>query len=248
MPLFREHGEEPHPEELDDRSGRVRRELVVSLGRIDLPGELVVPEHAGAIVVFAHGTGSSRHSPRNLAVAERLNDAGLGTLLFDLLSVHEAEDRDKVFDIPLLARRLEAAAESLWRWPGLGDRPVAFFGASTGAAAALVAAANLGIRVTSVVSRGGRPDLAGDALERVTAPTMLIVGGDDHDVLALNRDAETRLRCEHRLEIVPDAGHLFEEEGALERVAELAAGWFVEHVGDAGGQPPGSSPPLRERR
>ena len=235
MPLFRKEVEEPPPEDPRDPPGWIRREIAINVDPVNLPGDLVVPDHASALVVFAHGSGSSRRSPRNLAVAEVLHAAGLGTMLFDLLTPSESDDREKVFDIALLANRLEAAARWVWRWPALGDTPVAFFGASTGAAAALVAAADLGIRVASVVSRGGRPDLAGDALERVTAPTLLIVGSQDHDVLALNRGAEARLRCERRFEVVPGAGHLFEEPGALERVAELAAEWFAGHVEGARG-------------
>jgi putative phosphoribosyl transferase len=235
MPLFRKDVEEPPPEDPRDPPGWIRREIAINVDPVNLPGDLVVPERASALVVFAHGSGSSRRSPRNVVVAEALHAAGLGTMLFDLLTPSEAEDREKVFDIALLASRLEAAAKWVWRWPALGDTPVAFFGASTGAAAALVAAADLGIRVGSVVSRGGRPDLAGDALERVTTPTLLIVGGEDRDVLALNREADERLRCEHHLEIVPGAGHLFEEPGALERVAELAAEWFSGHVEGARG-------------
>jgi putative phosphoribosyl transferase len=151
--------------------------------------------------------------------------------LFDLLTDNEAGDRGKVFDIGLLARRLEEAVGWLQGERAARQMPIAFFGASTGAAAALVAAAHLGADVAAVVSRGGRPDLAGDALEAVTAPTLLIVGGADFQVLKLNRQAQARMRCETRLEIVPEATHLFEEAGALERVAELAAAWLADHVG-----------------
>jgi putative phosphoribosyl transferase len=164
-------------------------------------------------------------------VAERLRVAGLATLLFDLLTDVEAHDRGKVFDIALLARRLEGAAGWLRADPDVRELPIAFFGASTGAAAALVAAAHLAGDVAAVVSRGGRPDLAGEALAAVTAPTLLIVGGADRQVLELNRQAQARMRCETRLEIVPGATHLFEEPGALERVAELAAAWFADHAG-----------------
>jgi putative phosphoribosyl transferase len=196
-----------------------------------LPGDLAIPEPAIGLVVFAHGSGSSRRSPRNVRVAERLQAEGLGTLLFDLLTDDEARDRDKVFDIALLARRLMGAVGWLRREPDAGQLPLAFFGASTGAAAALVAAAHLGPDAATVVSRGGRPDLAGDALEAVTAPTLLIVGGADLQVLELNRQAQGHLRCQNRLEIVPGATHLFEEPGALERVAELAAAWLTDHIG-----------------
>jgi putative phosphoribosyl transferase len=196
----------------------------------------VVPERAGAIVVFAHGSGSGRRSPRNVAVADRLNRARLATLLFDLLTPEEAEDRERVFDVVLLASRLEAAERWVRRWPAVGRLPVAFFGASTGAAAALVAAAALGARVAAIVSRGGRPDLAAGVLERVTAPTLLIVGGEDRAVLELNRAARRRLAAESRLEEVPGAGHLFEEPGALERVADLAAAWIADHVSARSGR------------
>jgi putative phosphoribosyl transferase len=182
-------------------------------------------------VVFAHGSGSSRRSPRNVQVAERLQVDGFGTLAFDLLTEVEARDRGKVFDIALLAARLEGTVGWLRGEQEAGDLAIAFFGASTGAAAALVAAGHLAGDVAAVVSRGGRPDLAGEALAAVTAPTLLIVGGADREVLELNRQAQARMRCETRLEIVPGATHLFEEPGALERVAELAAAWFSDHAG-----------------
>jgi putative phosphoribosyl transferase len=194
-----------------------------------LPGDLTIPEGARGIVAFAHGSGSSRRSPRNLVVARVLNERAMGTLLFDLLTPAEAQDRANVFDIPLLAGRLEAATRWVAARPDTDGLPVGMFGASTGAAAALVAAARLGETVSAIVSRGGRPDLAGAALERVSAPTLLIVGGDDPVVLELNRDAERLLRCERQLDIVPGAGHLFEEPGAMERVTELAADWFQRH-------------------
>jgi putative phosphoribosyl transferase len=167
-------------------------------------------------------------------VARRLNGAGVGTLLFDLLTAAEGEDRANVFDVGLLAGRLRGAVRWLHRWPEAQAVPVAFFGASTGAAGALLAAAELGVEVAGVVSRGGRPDLAGDALPRVTAPTLLIVGGDDVEVLALNREAEGRMRCERRLEVIRGATHLFEEPGALERVADLAADWLTPRLREAG--------------
>jgi putative phosphoribosyl transferase len=205
-----------------------RREVELDAAGTRLPGDLFVPADASAIVVFAHGSGSSRRSPRNVWVAERLHEERLGTLLFDLLTEAESADRANVFDIALLAERLREAV----RWVGSEVRglPPGLFGASTGAAAALVASTTLP-NVSAIVSRGGRPDLAGDALERVTAPTLLIVGERDEHVLELNREAQARMRCETRLEIVPGATHLFEEPGALERVAELAAGWFGEHLG-----------------
>ncbi|MFF4098214.1 phosphoribosyltransferase family protein [Streptomyces sp. NPDC001903] len=191
-----------------------------------LPGDLTLPPGAGAVVVFAHGSGSSRSSPRNRAVAAALNRAGLGTLLFDLLTPAEEADRSNVFDIETLAARLAAATASLRTWT---QAPPAYFGASTGAAAALAAAASPDSPVYAVVSRGGRPDLAGARLAGVRAPTLLIVGSEDHQVLALNREAQTHLRCENRLEIVPGATHLFEEPGALHEVSALAEDWFAAH-------------------
>jgi putative phosphoribosyl transferase len=208
----------------------LRRTVSIESGSVVLPGDLSVPDDARAIAVFAHGSGSSRRSPRNVAVADRLNRAGHATLLLDLLTPHEAADRARVFDIELLASRLVAAAKWVKSRPELAELPLAFFGASTGAAAALVAAAALGDDVAAVVSRGGRPDLAGDALEHVTAPTLLIVGGEDLQVLELNRAAAARMRAERRIVVIPGAGHLFEEEGALERAAELAADWIAQHL------------------
>ena len=181
------------------------------------------------IVLFAHGSGSSRLSPRNTFVAQALQHAGLATLLFDLLTEQEAANRSNVFDIPLLAGRLSQATTWLGTVAAGRDLPVGFFGASTGAAAALVAAAGRN-DVQAIVSRGGRPDLAGDALERVTAPTLLIVGGLDAEVLALNRSACRRLGGESRLEVVPGATHLFEEPGTLESVVALARAWFLTHL------------------
>jgi dienelactone hydrolase len=203
----------------------------VAIGSHALPGELVVPADAAGLVVFAHGSGSSRLSPRNIYVASVLHEQGLGTLLFDLLTEREAAQRTNVFDIPLLSARIGEALDWIDAQGGLATMPVGLFGASTGAAAALVAAAVRPQRVAAVVSRGGRPDLAGDHLPRVAAPTLLIVGGDDHTVLQLNRAALAELRCEKRLEIVPGATHLFEEPGTLESVAALAAGWLARHLG-----------------
>ncbi|MEU3688590.1 phosphoribosyltransferase family protein [Streptomyces narbonensis] len=193
-----------------------------------LSGRLAVPDGATGIVLFAHGSGSSRHSPRNRAVAEVLNGAGLGTLLFDLLTEAEATDRARVFDTPLLAGRLASATDWLAGRPERGELPLGYFGASTGAAAALWAAADPASGVAAVVSRGGRPDLAGERLARVRAPTLLLVGGRDALVLDLNRRAQAMLRCENRLTVVTGATHLFEEPGALEEVAELATEWFGE--------------------
>lgn len=194
-----------------------------------LAGTLRVPPAARGLIAFAHGSGSSHLSPRNMAVAEGLNGYGFATLLFDLLTVEEEADRANVFDIPLLANRLVDAVGWLEKQPVAG-LPLGLFGASTGAAAALVAAAILGERVGAVVSRGGRPDLAKEALDRVTAPTLLIVGGADHGVIALNRQALARLAGPKALEIVPGATHLFPEPGALEAVIELAAQWFERHL------------------
>jgi len=196
-----------------------------------LPGLLTVPEGAKGIVVFAHGSGSSRLSPRNTRVARALNKAQLATLLFDLLLPYEAEDRRNVFDIPLLATRLEEALVWLKGEKVLALLSVGLFGASTGAAAALVAASRQPDQVSAVVSRGGRPDLAAGALPRVKAPTLLIVGGRDDLVIDLNERALDELKCEKRLEIVPGATHLFEEPGTLDAVISLAAAWFVRFLG-----------------
>jgi len=199
-------------------------------GRL-LPGMLAVPSAALGVIAFAHGSGSSRSSPRNQEVAAALNECRLATLLFDLLSEDEAADRSKVFDIPLLADRLEAATAWLATTPATSRLPVGLFGASTGAAAALELAASFGPRIAAVVSRGGRPDLATRAaLASVTAPTLLIVGGRDTEVIALNKVAWNALRCEKDLQIVPGATHLFEEPDALEAVAALACQWFASHL------------------
>jgi putative phosphoribosyl transferase len=210
---------------------RLRREAVeIPAGAARLQGDVRLPPGAGGLVIFAHGSGSSRLSPRNVQVASALNGRGLGTLLFDLLTEAEAADRENVFDVPLLAERLVAAT----RWanvdPGLGGLPIGYFGASTGAAAALCAAADLGDGIRAVVSRGGRPDLAAPRLGEVSAPTLLIVGGDDLAVLGLNEEAAEDLRCPHELAVVPGATHLFEEPGALEEVARLAGAWFAAHL------------------
>jgi predicted alpha/beta-hydrolase family hydrolase len=199
-----------------------------------MQGDLAVPDEAQALVVFAHGSGSSRKSPRNQQVASFLHRAGLGTLLFDLLTAQEELEEQATrhlrFDIGLLASRLISATEWLESHTTIARRPLGLFGASTGAAAALVAAAHFGERVGAVVSRGGRPDLAGDALADVIAPTLLIVGARDEAVLRLNRQAAAVLRCPHRIEMVAGATHLFEEPGALERVAALAVDWFRQHL------------------
>jgi putative phosphoribosyl transferase len=196
-----------------------------------LAGELSVPPRPAGVVVFAHGSGSGRGSPRNRSVAGSLYAAGFGTLLVDLLDATEASDRAKVFDIDLLASRLRAAVGLVRDDPRLAGLPIGLFGASTGAAAALRAAAAPEVKVSAVVSRGGRPDLAGDGLGAVEAPTLLIVGGRDEQVLELNTQARSRMRCRTSLSVVPGASHLFEEPGALEKVAQLAVDWFEENMG-----------------
>ncbi|MEO8122611.1 MAG: alpha/beta family hydrolase [Burkholderiales bacterium] len=208
----------------------IQREQV-RIGAIGAPGEFTLPPGASGLAVFAHGSGSSRLSPRNAFVAEALRGHGVGTLLFDLLSAAEAADRRKVFDIELLAQRVADALDWAAQHDAAARLPLGLFGASTGAAAALRAAAEHSGRVGAVVSRGGRPDLAGAAaLARVDAPTLLIVGGDDTDVLALNREAMRQLRCPKRLEIVPGATHLFTEPGTLDAAAHLAGAWFANHL------------------
>jgi fermentation-respiration switch protein FrsA (DUF1100 family) len=202
----------------------------ITVPPIELPGRLHFPKGAYALVVFAHGSGSSRLSPRNMAVANALNDHGIATLLFDLLTSAEERDRANVFNIPLLANRLIDAVHWVDGQSSLAELPLGLFGASTGAAAALVAAAKLPDRIGAVVSRGGRPDLAGQALDKVRAPTLLIVGGDDSGVIELNEEALARLRSAKALEIVPAASHLFPEPGALEAVIEHAARWFERHL------------------
>lgn len=204
-------------------------EVIIRAGGVALPGVLHLPPGAIGVVAFAHGSGSSRHSPRNRRVAACLHEAGFGTLLFDLLTEDEESDRRNVFDVDLLASRLEEARLMLAEDGRARGLPVGYFGASTGAAAAIVAAAGRpGVR--AVVSRGGRPDLAGTALEGDLPPTLLIVGEQDEEVLRLNRHASLRMRGTVRLEVVAGATHLFEEPGTLERAAELAAAWFREHV------------------
>jgi dienelactone hydrolase len=201
---------------------------------VRLTGDLAVPEGAVAVVAFAHGTGSGRHSPRNRLVAERLNQVRLATLLLDLLTEEEEATDVRTlelrFDVALLADRFTAAVDWLGQEESTRLLPIGCFGASTGAAAALIAAARRPDVVRAVVARGGRPDLAGQALPSVTAPTLLIVGADDSVVLDLNRQAQAELRCESALEIVPGASHLFEEPGALEAVADLACAWFIEQL------------------
>ncbi|HET7094182.1 MAG TPA: dienelactone hydrolase family protein [Thermomicrobiales bacterium] len=214
-----------------------QREIEIPFEGVRLGGTLTRPERPGGVILFAHGSGSSRFSPRNRAVAAELQRAGFATLLMDLLSAEE-EAVDRVtahlrFDIGLLATRLVAAIDWLATDPDTANLPLGLFGASTGAAAALVAAAARPARVGAVVSRGGRPDLAGDALPRVEAPTLLIVGGRDEQVIALNESALAALKCAKQLAIVPGATHLFEEPGALERVAALAVDWFQQELAPA---------------
>jgi len=203
---------------------------------LGLKGLLSVPNGASGIVLFAHGSGSSRLSPRNAQVARAFNEAGLATLLFDLLLPSEAIDRHKVFDIPLLAGRLEEALDWIEEEDGTTDFRVGLFGASTGAAAALTAAARRPELVSAVVSRGGRPDLAADALATVLAPTLLVVGERDTVVIELNRRAMAQLSCPTRLEIVPGATHLFEEPGTLDQVVSLATAWFTQYLEKSPGQ------------
>ena len=229
--------------DLDLGGGQVSS-VKIPAGSAMLEGDLSMPAHGTGLVVFAHGSGSSRRSPRNRYVAQVLNQAGLATLLFDLLTPHEeamdSRTAELRFDIELLARRLRHATEWLLQQPAAEKRKIGYFGASTGAAAALVAAAELSRSIepqllAAIVSRGGRPDLAGPSLARVTAPVLLIVGGEDTQVIGMNRRAMEQLRCEKRLDIVPGATHLFEEPGALEQVARLAREWFEQHLAERDG-------------
>jgi len=209
-------------------------EARVPAGRAMLDGNLTIVAQTKGLVLFAHGSGSSRHSPRNQFVARTLNDAGLATLLFDLLTPEEESvdvyTREHRFDIGLLAERLVYATKWAKQQKQTRDLRVGYFGSSTGGGAALVAAAELPEEVGAVVSRGGRPDLAGQALPKVKAPTLLIVGGEDHVVIELNEQARAQMKCECKIEIVPGATHLFEEPGALDKVAKLASDWFVGHI------------------
>jgi putative phosphoribosyl transferase len=211
-------------------------QVTINAGPVNLDGNLVIPRNSQGIVLFAHGSGSSRHSPRNRYVAKVLTDAGLATLLMDLLtSDEEAEDMYTAqlrFDINLLAGRVVAATDWLLSHQATSDLKVGYFGASTGAAAALVAAADRPEKVSAVVSRGGRPDLASPVLDRVQAPTLLIVGGNDAPVIAMNEEALEMLKVYKELKIVPGATHLFEEPGTLEEVAKLAAEWFLRYLGN----------------
>jgi len=212
-------------------------EVKILAGGAILSGTLHLPKSAGALVLFAHGSGSSRHSPRNQFVARTLNDAGLATLLFDLLTQEEEaidmQTRELRFNIRLLAERLVHTTKWAKQQQQTRDLQIGYFGSSTGGAAALVAAVDVPQDVGAVVSRGGRPDLAGEALPKVQAPTLLIVGGNDDIVIELNEQARDRMQCEVKLEIIPGATHLFEEPGTLEKVAHFASDWFVKHIGSA---------------
>src|SRR5438874_3104581 len=209
-------------------------EVRIPAGRAMLDGNLTLVDEKKALVLFVHGSGSSRHSPRNQFVAHTLNDAGLATLLFDLLTRDEESvdiyTREHRFDIGLLAERLVYATKWAKEQKETRDLRIGYFGSSTGGGAALVAAAELPNEVGAVVSRGGRPDLAGDALPKVEAPTLLIVGGEDRVVIDLNEQARAQMKCECKIDIVPGATHLFEEPGALEQAAKLASDWFVKHL------------------
>ena len=213
----------------------VPREVPISVGDTSLYGDLALPPGFQGLMLFAHGSGSGRHSARNRQVAQHLHHAGIATLLFDLLTAQEEQTdlntREHRFDIALLTRRMQDATAWAAAQPELQHAAIGYFGASTGSAAALLAAARLGNKIAAVVSRGGRPDLAGAvALAAVTAPTLLIVGGADHEVIELNQQALKHLRCEKSLAIVPGATHLFEESGTLEQVAQLASSWFTAHL------------------
>ncbi len=213
----------------------VTREIRIPSGDVSLYGDLVLPSSFTGLVLFAHGSGSGRHSARNRQVAQRLQQAGIATLLFDLLTAQEEQvdlhTREHRFDIALLTQRMQDATAWAVLQPGLQHASIGYFGASTGSAAAIIAAARLGKHIAAVVSRGGRPDLAGSvALATVTAPTLLIVGGADYGVIGLNEQALLLLSCDKELAVVPGATHLFEERGALEQVAELATSWFSTHL------------------
>jgi putative phosphoribosyl transferase len=221
------------------------RDISVVAGEVTLEGRLRLPSNSRGTVIFVHGSGSSRHSPRNRYVAQALNQAGLGTLLFDLLTPDEEVDRANVFDVELLAGRLIEVTDWLTRYEDWRPQPIAYFGASTGAAAALRAAADLGTSITSVVSRGGRPDLTGPRISDVVAPTLLIVGSLDTVVLDLNREAQAQMRCETSLEIVPGATHLFAEPGTLDQVVTLARRWLVRHFDRANASGPEPGRPVR---
>lgn len=212
---------------LHEQIKTLRQQVAIPAVQASLEGDLILPPDCEAVVLFAHGSGSSRFSPRNSYVASVLQEAGIGTLLFDLLTREEDRNYETRFDIPLLTRRLLSATAWINQDPRTQSLRIGYFGASTGAAAALQAAAEMGAKVSAVVSRGGRPDLAGQsALRKVTAPTLLIVGGRDDVVIELNREAYAQMSCEKELSIIPGATHLFEEPGTLEQAARAAASWF----------------------
>lgn len=208
----------------------VKEQISIPVGAVHLDGELIIPEDAQGLVIFSHGSGSSRHSPRNAFVAGKLHEQKLATLLFDLLTEEEDKDRANRFDIEMLTQRLEKVALWVSQQNETYKLPTGFFGASTGAASALKAAARKGDRIKAVVSRGGRPDLASDELPEVSAACLFIVGGEDHHVIQYNEMAFKLLRSQKQLEIVPGAGHLFEEPGTLEQVADMAASWYKQHL------------------
>ncbi|HWF18711.1 MAG TPA: alpha/beta hydrolase [Verrucomicrobiae bacterium] len=216
---------------------QLETDIEIPFAGFKLEGELILPLHTGGVVLFAHGSGSSRHSPRNQFVARTLREHGVGTMLFDLLTAYEErEDRytgHLRFNIELLAERLLGATE--WFHRQNPDSPIGYFGSSTGAAAALLAETSSPVPIRAIVSRGGRPDLAGDALPMVKAATLLIVGGDDDVVVELNQAALAQMRCEKELRVIPGATHLFEEPGALEQVAAMAAEWFERHFANPAG-------------
>lgn len=208
----------------------LERNVKVPAGRFSLEGNLAIPDQAQGMVVFAHGSGSSRHSPRNKYVAQVLQEGNFGTLLMDLLTPEEDQNYEKRFDIDLLTDRLILVTEWLKNEAGTKTLPIGYFGASTGAAAALKAAAAAGEKIGAVVSRGGRPDLAISVIDRVTAPTLFLVGGKDEGVIELNQQAHAKMKAKKELMVIPGATHLFEEPGKLEDVASLAATWFAEHL------------------
>jgi putative phosphoribosyl transferase len=212
-------------------TAKVKKLVHIAVDHVQIEGMLELPENAKGIVLFAHGSGSSRHSPRNNYVASVLHDSGIGTLLMDLLTPEEDTDYQTRFDIPLLTQRLLIATSWVWEETLTKDLPLGYFGASTGAAAALQAAAAGGDEISAVVSRGGRPDLAGQrSLGHVACPTLLLVGGWDDVVIELNREAYACMHCEKELSIIPNATHLFEEPGTLEEVARQATAWFVKYL------------------
>lgn len=206
------------------------RQVIIPADSVKLNGRLTIPQDAQGLVIFAHGSGSSRLSPRNTFVAGVLQKAGMGTLLFDLLTAKEDEIYANRFDVPLLTRRLKDATQWVKGQADIAELKIGYFGASTGTAVALVAAADFGKEISAVVSRGGRPDLAEDALRKVVAPTLLIIGGDDHVVIGLNKKAYDLIKAEKQISIIPGATHLFEERGSLEEVARLAAEWFRKYL------------------